>query len=212
LLKLADLTTLEGFTALIGDKKLLEFKDSTTRLVSHAATVTKMLIFSKNANRFHHTFKSFKIQKVQLDEKPCGSMILSDKLDGEGIYSFVTWRDKPVRRVLKKEGFSKRWDMYTLNLTGKYEGFKQKYRERLAAERSVLQEYDRKGLCLDFNSTRASNSSIASIYKHPIFGVTLDQVLQWEERREAVEWVRRFPAAPSVYYEVKEDFNLLAIV
>jgi hypothetical protein len=102
LLKLADLSMMKGFTALIGDQQLLEIKDSTTRLISKSATVTKMLIFSKDARKAHEKLQSFVVQRLQIEQSPCGPMVLSDRLDVEGIFSFTISSIKPVRRVLKK--------------------------------------------------------------------------------------------------------------
>nr|BAK03481.1 predicted protein [Hordeum vulgare subsp. vulgare] len=59
---------------------------------------------------------------------------------------------------------------------------------------------------------RAFDQFVLSIYGNRLFGASLSQVKEWEEEREAVEWVRA-KAQPNstVYYELRPPLNLLAV-
>ena len=53
---------------------------------------------------------------------------------------------------------------------------------------------------------------MVTIYGSKLFGVSLEQLEEWEGKREAVEWLRSKASITEVYYEVRHSFNLLTIV
>ena len=53
---------------------------------------------------------------------------------------------------------------------------------------------------------------MVTVYGHKLFGVSLEQLQEWEGKREAVEWLRSKASITEVYYEVRHSFNLLTIV
>lgn len=82
----------------------------------------KMLLFCEEGKEIASTFGNFKIEKVLLMDKPCGSAVFTT-VQGRGFFSFTSGGVPPKRRVLLKYPTTR----LVLN---EYDQYKLKYKER----------------------------------------------------------------------------------
>lgn len=62
---------------------------------------TKMLLFCENGKETANTFRNFKVEKVLLRDKPCGSAVFTSG-QGRGFFSFTRGGTPTERRVIAK--------------------------------------------------------------------------------------------------------------
>lgn len=55
-----------------------------------------------DSNKISSRFPSYIVEKVDLEDRPCGRAIFTKQTNAEGFYSFVA-EERKERRVLKKE-------------------------------------------------------------------------------------------------------------
>ena len=93
------------------------------------------------------------------------------------------------------------------------------YRQAKAEKLLAVQERQKKLLkiegdceCIDRSKMPPQNDSYTvSVYGNYLYGISVNQTRSWEQRREAVEWVRAKLNSKSVVYYELSNLNILVI-